>query len=105
MADTAEILQQLYVAGFEFQTFEQFPRAVGVVRGPCVALLVPSDTGMQILGTPGWLIGANIGVLTTVNGRRVFQFKSETVEADATRLEELKRFESDLRSRLSGKPN
>jgi hypothetical protein len=105
MADPAEILQQLYLAGFEFQTFEQFPRAVGVVRGQCVALLLPSDTGLQVLGSPGWLIGANIGVLTTVNGRRVFQFKSETVEADARRLEELKRFDSDLRDGLLGKPN
>jgi hypothetical protein len=105
MADPAEILQQLYIAGFELQTFEQFPRAVGVVRGQCVALLLPSDTGLQILGPPGWLIGSNIGVLTTLSGRRVFQFKSETVEADATRLEELKRFESDLRNHINGKPN
>ena len=104
MADPAEILQGLYLAGFEFQTFDQFPRAVGVVRGQCVALLLPSDTGLQILGSPGWLIGPNIGVLTTVNGKRVFQFKSETVEAHPTRLEELKRFERDLRAGLHGNP-
>jgi hypothetical protein len=105
MADPAEILQQLYLAGFELQTFEQFPRAVGVVRGQCVALLLPTGTGLQILGSPGWLIGSNIGVLTTMNGRRVFQFKSETLEADSARLQELQRFESELRDGLRGKPN
>jgi hypothetical protein len=105
MRDPAEILQALYVAGFELQTFELFPRAIGIVRGECIALLVPSDTGLQLLGRPGWKIGENMGVLTTVNGRRVFQSKGETVEATNERMELLNRFEADLRQGMVPKPS
>ena len=104
MADPAELLQQLYLAGFALQTFEQFPRAVGVVRQECVALLVPGRNGLQVLGSPGWLIDGNLGVLTTVNGARVFQFKGQVVEASQERLKEIKTFEADLRKHLDGKP-
>jgi hypothetical protein len=104
-ARSAEILQALYAAGFELQTFELFPRAIGIVRGECIALLVPSDTGLQMLGSPGWKIGENMGVLTTLNGRRVFQSKNESVEATDERLELLKQFETDLRREMAPKPS
>lgn len=105
MADPAEILQALYVAGFELQTFEQFPRAIGVCRNECIAMLVPSDQGLQILGSPGWKIGDAMAVLTTLNGRRVFQLKGQTIEATPERLAELKRFEADLRAGMAPKPS
>ena len=105
MPDPAEILQQLYLAGFDLQTFELFPRAIGIVRADCIALLVPSETGLQLLGSPGWKIGEQMGVLTTVNGRRVFQAKSETVEATDERIKELKQFETDLRRGMAPKPS
>ena len=105
MRDPGEILQALYVAGFELQTFELFPCAIGIVRGECIALLVPSDSGLQFLGAPGWKIGDNVGVLTTVNGRRVFQSKGETVEATQERMELLKQFETDLRQEMAPKPS
>jgi hypothetical protein len=104
MRDPAEILQQLYISGFELRTFEQFPRTVGVVRGKCVALLVPSDAGLQILGSPGWQIGEAIGVLTTLEGRPVFQHKAESLDATPERLTELRRFEADLRAGLAPSP-
>ena len=103
MPDPAEILQQLYLAGFELQTFDFFPRAIGIVRGECIALLVPSDTGLQMLGAPGWRIGENVGVLTMVNGRRVFQSKGEAIEATEERLALLKQFEFDLRREMAAK--
>lgn len=99
------MLQALYLAGFELQTFELFPRAIGIVRGECIALLVPSDSGLQLLGAPGWKIGESMGVLTTVNGRRVFQSKGETVEATDQRMELLKQFEADLRREMAPKPS
>ena len=64
MPDPAEQLQRIYLAGFELQTFDRFPKCVGVVRDSCIALLVPSVDGLQMLGTPGWRIGEVIGVLT-----------------------------------------
>ena len=53
MPDPAEQLQRLYLAGFELQAFDRFPKCVGVVRDNCLALLVPTPDGLQMLGTPG----------------------------------------------------
>jgi hypothetical protein len=96
MPDSAEQLQQLYVAGFELQTFERYPKCVGVIRDHCVALLVPGVDGLQILGTPGWCMGEVMGVLTELEGRKVFQSKKEIVEATPERLAALEKFRTDL---------
>ncbi len=100
--DSAEQLQRLYLAGFELQTFERFPKCVGVIRDQCIALVVPGVDGLQILGTPGWRIGEAIGVLTEAQGRKVFQAKAEIVEATAERLAALERFREDLKQFLKG---
>jgi hypothetical protein len=96
MPDSAEQLQQLYVAGFELQTFERYPKCIGVIRDHCVALLVPGVDGLQILGTPGWRMGEVMGVLTELEGRKVFQSKKEVVEATPERLAALEKFRTDL---------
>ena len=101
--DSAEQLQRIYLAGFELETFDRFPKCVGVVRDGCVALLVPGIDGMQILGVPGWRMGEAIGVLTSIGGRPVFQYKDAVVEATPERLEALHRFREELR-RLLGRP-
>jgi hypothetical protein len=103
MADSAEQLQRLYLAGFELQTFERYPKCVGVVRESCVALLVPGTDGLQVLGAPGWRMGDVMGVLTEKNGRRVFQAKSEIVEATSERLKMLQKFRDDIAEILKGK--
>jgi hypothetical protein len=100
MPDPAKQLQQIYVAGFELKVFDRFPKCVGVVRDNCIALLVPSPDGLQILGTPGWLIGEAIGVLVESSGRKVFQAKQEIVEATPARLDALTRFREDLQQML-----
>ena len=100
MADPAEQLQQIYLAGFEFQTFDRFPKCVGVLRGDCIALLVPGVGGLQMLGTPGWRMGEVIGVLTEVGGKKVFQAKDEIVDATPERLQELATFRQDLNELL-----
>lgn len=96
MPDSAEQLQEIYLAGFELKTFDRFPKCVGVVRNHCVALLVPGSEGLQMLGTPGWEIGEVMGVLTEVAGRKVFQAKQEIVEATPERLELLRQFRQEL---------
>lgn len=103
MADSAEQLQRLYVEGFELQTFERYPKCVGVMRDNCIALLVPGVDGMQILGTPGWRMGEVMGVLTELGGRKVFQAKSEVVEATPERLEALQKFREQLIGLLHAK--
>jgi len=102
MPDSAEQLQRMYLAGFELQTFERYPKCIGVMRDNCVALLVPGVDGLQILGTPGWRMGEVMGVLTEREGRKVFQAKSEVVEATPERLALLQRFRQDLTEAMSG---
>jgi len=104
MPDPAEQLQQIYVAGFELKIFDRFPKCVGVVRDNCIALLVPSVDGLQMLGTPGWLMGEAMGVLVESGGRKVFQVKQEIVEATTERLETLRRFREDLKELLRPTP-
>ncbi len=96
MPDSAEQLQRLYLAGFELQTFERFPKCIGVIRDNCIALLIPGVDGLQVLGTPGWRMGEVMGVLTEREGRKVFQAKSEVVEATPERLASLQKFCDDL---------
>jgi hypothetical protein len=104
MPDPAQQLQRIYLAGFELQTFDRFPKCVGVVRDNCVALLVPSVGGLQMLGTPGWQMGEAIGVLTQLGDRQVFQAKQEVVDATPERLEILRRFRTDLETLLAAAP-
>jgi hypothetical protein len=102
MPDSAEQLQRIYLAGFELQTFERYPKCIGVMRDNCVALLVPGVDGLQILGTPGWRMGEVMGVLTEREGRQVFQAKSEIAEATPERLALLQRFRQDLAASMIG---
>jgi hypothetical protein len=102
MPDSAEQLQRIYLAGFELQTFERYPKCIGVMRDNCVALLVPGVDGLQILGTPGWRMGEVMGVLTEREGRKVFQAKTDIVEATPERLALLHRFRQDLAKSMSG---
>ncbi len=99
--DSSEQLQKIYLAGFELQTFDRFPKAIGVTKGNCVALLTPTPTGLTTIGAPGWKMGEVLGVLTEVNGRKVFQAKSEIVEATPERLQELDRFRQELHQLLA----
>ena len=100
MPDSAEQLQRLYLAGFELQTFERYPKCIGVMRENCVALLVPGVDGLQVLGTPGWRMGEVMGVLTEREGSKVFQAKNEIVEATPERIEELQKFRDELQDLL-----
>jgi hypothetical protein len=100
MPDSAEQLQRIYLAGFELQTFDRYPKCVGVMRNGCIALLVPGVDGMQVMGTPGWRMGEVMGVLVEREGRQVFQAKQEIVEATPDRLDALRKFGEDLQRLL-----
>jgi hypothetical protein len=98
--DPAEQLQRIYLAGFDIQSFERFPKCVGVVRNGCIALLEATADGLRMVGTPGWRMGEVLGVLVEKGGHQVFQAKEETIEATDERLECLRRFRDDLVSLL-----
>lgn len=99
--DPSAQLQRIYLAGFELQTFERYPKLIGVTKGNCVALLVPGVDGLQIMGSPGWRMGEVLGVLTEVGGRKVFQAKSEMVEATPERIAEFDAFRAELKELLA----
>jgi hypothetical protein len=102
MPDSAEQLQRIYLAGFEIETFERYPSAVGVVRDGVITLLEATPIGLHMIGAPGWRMGDLMGVLVEKEGRMVFQWKSEIVEATSERLEALRRFRQDLQDLLAG---
>lgn len=103
MPDPAQQLQQLYLAGFELETFERFPKAVGVIREEVIALVEATPGGLRMVGNPGWRMGEVMGVLVEQGGRQVFQYKQETVEATPERLEKVSRFRGDLERILGGR--
>ena len=98
-----EQLQRLYIAGFDLQTFDRFPKAIGVLRDNCVAFLVPGPEGLQILGNVGWRMGESLGPLVEREGRKVFVHKQEILEATPERVATLEKFRSDLKDLLQSK--
>ncbi len=104
MPDAAEQLQRIYLAGFELQTFDRYPKAVGVVRDNCIALLEATPAGLKMIGIPGWRMGEVMGVLVEQGSRQFFQAKSEIVEATPERLQALRTFRADLEELLTSKP-
>ena len=102
--DSSQQLQQLYVSGFDLQTFDRFPKAIGVLRDGCIAFLVPAgpDLGLQILGNVGWRMGESLGPLVERNGRMVFVHKEEILDATAERIAILEKFTFDPKALLRG---
>ena len=101
MPDPAQQLEVIYLAGFEIETFERFPNAVGVRKGNCIALVQTAADGLRIIGQPGWRMGEVLGVLVERAGQRVFQAKDKLVEATPERLTELESFRRELEDLLS----
>lgn len=102
MPDPAEQLQRIYLAGFQLETFERFPKAIGVVRENVIALLEATPEGLRMIGTPGWRMGEAMGVLIQMGGRQVFQHKAEIVEATPEHLETVRRVREELERLLAG---
>jgi len=99
-----EQLQKLYMAGFELETFERFPKAIGVLRDNCIAFLVPGPDGLQILGNIGWRMGESLGPLVERGGRKMFVHKDQMIEATSERISILERFRAELKAALSTRP-
>jgi hypothetical protein len=97
-----EQLQHLYAAGFDLQTFDRFPKAIGVLRDNCIAFLVLGADGLQILGNVGWRMGESLGPLVERNGHKIFIHKGEIVDATPDRVAALEKFRTDLKAILRG---
>jgi hypothetical protein len=100
-----EQLQRLYMAGFELQTFERFPQAIGVMKNGYIAFLIPGGPeGLQILGNVGRRMGESLGPLVERAGRQVFLHKDDIIEATPEMIEGLSAFKAEVKSHLRGKP-
>jgi hypothetical protein len=100
-----EQLQRLYLDGFEFETFDRFPHAIGVLKDGYIAFLIPGGPeGLQILGNVGRRMGESLGPLVERGGRQVFVHKEEIMEATPEMIAALDRFKAELKSLLQGKP-
>jgi hypothetical protein len=100
MPQPEEQLQRIYLAGFELETFERFPKAIGVVREGYVAFLVPGPDGLEILGNVGRRMGESLGPLVERGGRKVFVHKQEEIVATVEMIDALERFREDLKRLL-----
>ncbi|MBZ5646763.1 MAG: hypothetical protein LAN37_06005 [Acidobacteriia bacterium] len=94
--DPSEQLQRIYAAGFNLETFDRYPNAVGVTRDGAIALLAVTPAGLSMIGSPGWRMGEVMGVLVEKDAQQVFQAKAEVLEATPEMLETLRRFREDL---------
>ena len=90
------------MAGFELETFERFPKAIGVLRAGYIAFLVPGPEGLQILGNVGRRMGESLGPLVERGGRKLFIHKEEEIEATEEMIGGLEQFRSDLKRLLRG---
>ena len=108
MVAAEDQLARLHAAGFEFETYERFPSAVGVLRGNVMVLLRVAESGLEMIGSAGWrMVGSDgtqprLGVLVDGPKGRMFRFKADEVEATEARLDEVEVFRRELAAALAG---
>jgi hypothetical protein len=91
------IIERLVAHSFTPVAFPMYASAIGVRRGLFAALLAPAgDAALKIMGEPCYVMGLNLAVRTRRDGRPVFVWKDQSVEATPDLLEELARFSEDL---------
>lgn len=93
-------LEKLLASGFQFATFEKYPRYLGVEREGFVALLEPAGGRLVQFGTAGYRFGGEIGVLLQRYDRYVFVCHQQEVEATGQMLQLYNQFKVDLAARL-----
>lgn len=98
------ILERLIAAGFRVVAFPLYESKVGVRRADCGALLAAVEgAGMSVWGAPFWIVGGQPAVKVKREGRELFVFKKNQVDATKEREAELKRFQGDLEAILSAR--
>jgi hypothetical protein len=100
-----DLLKRLFAAGYRPIAIPPYESALCIHRGECAALLTPVEgAGLRLLSPPTFLVNGNLGVRIKRTGGDVFVWKHSEVEATPERLEELKKFASDLEEILREGP-
>ncbi len=93
-------LERLLRAGFRFVTIPHVERYLPVEKDGFVAVLEPAAGGLAIFGQVGYGMGEGMGVLVERQGRRVFVWHEQTVDATPDLLAEYQRIRSELETLL-----
>ena len=96
------VLERLRAHGFTFIAFPLYASRIGVRKGNCAALLDPvTGGGLRVFGEPSYLLNGNLSVVIGEGDARVFVWKKDRLPATEERLEELRRFASELSDLLA----
>jgi hypothetical protein len=96
------ILERLVERGFTPVAFPLYASAIGVRRGLFAALLTPAtQESLKLLGEPCYVVGSNLAVRTSRQGRAVFMWKQQAIEVTPEHLEELAQFSADLMAAIA----
>jgi hypothetical protein len=96
-AQQVAVLDRLQSRGFQIVAFPMYANYVGVRKGSCAALLAPiPGGGFSMYAKPTLLIAGNFTARLTREGRDVFVWKREQLEATPERLAELESFADAL---------
>ena len=99
------ILERLIAGGFAITPFPLYANAIGVQRGECAALLVPAaHAPLAMQGEPCYLLKGNLAVAVIRQGKKMYVWKKEAVEATPQREAELSNFRQDLLHLLESPP-
>jgi hypothetical protein len=91
------ILERLHSLGFEIVAFPMYANYIGIRKSDAAALLVAVPSGgFSLLTEPTILIDGNFSVRVIRNGRDLFVWKKQQLEASPVLLAELASFRSAL---------
>ncbi len=94
-------MERLFEAGFRPIAIPPYENALCVHRGECAAALAPvPGGGLRLLAPVSYLIAANFSVKIKRDNAEVFVWKKTEVAATKERLEELARFDRELKQIL-----
>lgn len=94
-------LERLIAAGFRPIQFPLYENAIGVALENCAALLKPTPEGtLRLAAPPSFMIGNNLSVRITRNGKNWFVWKKTELEVTAERQADLDRFTARINALL-----
>ncbi|MGD0955653.1 MAG: hypothetical protein ABR953_02340 [Candidatus Acidiferrales bacterium] len=94
-------LEQLRSRGFEVVAYPLYENYVGVRKGNCGALLLPSGSnGFKLYGEPAYLVGGQLSARSIRSDGLWFVRKQDKIEATPERTAELDAFAAELASAL-----
>ena len=91
------VLQRLHARGLEIVAFPMYENLVGIRKGNCAALLIPTGSeGFQVQGSPTYLVAGNLSARVARSDGHYFVRKQDAVKATPDILADLDSFAAEL---------